>query len=101
MDELTASYPLTYLKKQQFAHEREFQLQSLKLKREKDKATPNGIQTIIAEAAARTHHFQAQEDSRKLHRKVNLLRERHKLREEGCPLHAIDTLLPFTTPDFE
>lgn len=76
-------------------------MQSLKLKLEKFEATANEIQVRIVEAAARTQHFQEQADSCELHLKVNLLRERHKLREESVPLHEIGRLLLFAIPDFE
>ncbi|ETP28451.1 hypothetical protein F442_22255 [Phytophthora nicotianae P10297] len=56
-------------------------------------------QALIAESTARKHHFEEQTESCELQRKVALLRERHKLRQEGVPPHEIAALLPIRIPD--
>ncbi|POM68929.1 Hypothetical protein PHPALM_14844, partial [Phytophthora palmivora] len=101
VDALTTSYPLVELKQQQLAQEKEFQLETLKLKREKAECTAIEIKARIAESTARAQHYQEQAHICELNRKVVLLRERHKLRQEGVPSNEIDMLLPISVTHFE
>ncbi|KUF89162.1 serine/threonine-protein kinase drkC [Phytophthora nicotianae] len=67
----------------------------------RENASAIETQARIAESTARKHHFEAQAESCELQRKVALLRERHKLRQEGVPPHEIEALLPIRIPDLE
>ncbi|ETM98487.1 hypothetical protein PPTG_19517, partial [Phytophthora nicotianae INRA-310] len=82
-DELSSSYPMAELEnKTTTCSRKRFQWQTLKLKRQKVDASAIETQARIAESTARKHHFEAQTENCELQRKVALLRERHKLRQE-------------------
>ncbi|KAF4034050.1 hypothetical protein GN244_ATG13933 [Phytophthora infestans] len=101
VDELTANYSFVDLKKKQLAQEKDFQLQSLNLKREKVAQANREIDARVVEATARTLHFRAQAESCEMECKIKLLRERLKLLQDGVPQREIDMLLPLSSSDLQ
>ncbi|RLN49976.1 hypothetical protein BBJ28_00018120 [Nothophytophthora sp. Chile5] len=100
-DALADDSSLMYLRKQQLTQDKEFQVQSLKIKKAKAEAAATEIRARVEESTARTTHLRAQAEVCELNRRVSLLRERHKLQEEGVPQRDIDLLLPLLASEFE